>query len=59
MTSKTYTAAQAAEYARILAPQPTAAEIAVEMLGERGTWTTLAEDYAHGVAIRAILNTTH
>jgi hypothetical protein len=34
-----------------LAPQPTAAE----MLPAQGTWSTPAEDYAHGVAIRAIL----
>ena len=38
-----------------LAPQQTAAEIAAEMLGAQGTWTTPAEDYAHGVAIQAIL----
>jgi hypothetical protein len=36
-----------------LAPQPTAAE----MIPAQGTWSTPAEDYAHGVAIRAILNT--
>lgn len=52
-TASKFTAAEAAEYARILAPQQTAAE----MLPAQGTWSTPAKDYAHGVAIRAILDT--
>ena len=56
-TWKRIRAHRAAEYARTLAPQQTAAEIAAATLGARGTWSTPAEDYAHGVATRAILNT--
>jgi len=47
--------AVSAEIARRVKAATSPQQTAAEMLPQRGTWSTPAEDYDHGVAIRAIL----